>query len=71
MLQNLAEKSGDEIALPIQGEGYWSGVLVDFIRLHGCPVSCHFCDTGYSDGGKHLPRSLISIPNLISELRSP
>ena len=77
MFKELAEKT--EIKLPIQetfqstiqGEGYWSGQLVDFIRLHGCPVQCYWCDQEYGDGGKHLPRSLISIPDLISELRSP
>lgn len=55
----------------IQGEGFWTGTIVDFIRLSGCPVRCPFCDTGYSDGGKHTPRTLRSLTELLAELRSP
>lgn len=55
----------------VQGEGYWSGALVDFIRLSGCPVGCPWCDTGYADGGKGLPRYLRSLSDLMAELRSP
>jgi organic radical activating enzyme len=55
----------------IQGEGYWVGTPVDFIRLAGCPVQCPWCDTGYGDGGRDLPRQMRSASELISELRSP
>jgi len=55
----------------VQGEGYWAGTLVDFIRLAGCPVGCPWCDTGYADGGANLPRQLKSFETLIAELRSP
>lgn len=55
----------------IQGEGYWVGTPVDFIRLAGCPVGCPWCDTGYADGGVGLPRHLISFDELVAELRSP
>jgi 7-carboxy-7-deazaguanine synthase len=55
----------------IQGEGYWVGTPVDFIRLAGCPVQCPWCDTGYSDGGRGLPRQIRSVAELIAELRSP
>ncbi|MEA5575550.1 7-carboxy-7-deazaguanine synthase QueE [Anabaena sp. UHCC 0451] len=68
-----------EIKLPIhetfqstvQGEGYWTGSLVDFIRLSGCPVRCPWCDTGYADGGANLPRQERSISELLAELKSP
>lgn len=68
-----------EIKLPIhetfqstvQGEGYWSGCLVDFIRLSGCPVGCPWCDTGYANGGENLPRVERSIHELLAELKSP
>jgi 7-carboxy-7-deazaguanine synthase len=68
-----------EIKLPIhetfqstvQGEGYWTGSLVDFIRLSGCPVRCPWCDTGYADGGANLPRVERSISELLAELKSP
>lgn len=54
----------------IQGEGHWAGAPVDFIRLHGCPVGCNFCDTGYADGGKNAPRELRDIDELVSETRT-
>jgi len=55
----------------VQGEGYWTGTLVDFIRLAGCPVRCPWCDTGYSDGGKGLPSVPESIAQLLAQLQSP
>ncbi|MGB3403309.1 MAG: 7-carboxy-7-deazaguanine synthase QueE [Microcoleaceae cyanobacterium] len=55
----------------IQGEGYWAGTPVDFIRLAGCPVKCPWCDTGYADGGAGLPRQMRTASELIAELRSP
>ncbi|MGD2180057.1 7-carboxy-7-deazaguanine synthase QueE [Lusitaniella coriacea] len=54
----------------IQGEGYWMGSPVDFIRLAGCPVRCPWCDTGYGEGGGKLPREMRSIEALLGELRS-
>ncbi len=55
----------------VQGEGFWIGTLVDFIRLSGCPVRCSWCDTGYSDGGINAPRDLKSFTELFKELQSP
>jgi len=55
----------------VQGEGYWTGTLVDFIRLAGCPVGCPWCDTGYGNGGKGLPSVPRSISQLLAELQSP
>ena len=55
----------------VQGEGYWTGALVDFIRLAGCPVRCPWCDTGYANGGKGLPSVPQSIAQLLAQLQSP
>jgi 7-carboxy-7-deazaguanine synthase len=55
----------------VQGEGFWVGSLVDFIRLAGCPVGCPWCDTGYSDGGKQTPREMRSLSELLQEIESP
>lgn len=55
----------------IQGEGYFAGTPCDFIRLASCPVQCHYCDTGYADGGKDLPRLHLTFPQLINQLISP
>ena len=55
----------------VQGEGFWTGTLVDFIRLAGCPIGCPWCDTGYANGGKGLPIVPRSIAQLVSQLQSP
>ena len=34
----------------IQGEGPWSGFPAVFIRLSGCNLRCHFCDTEFESG---------------------
>jgi 7-carboxy-7-deazaguanine synthase len=54
----------------VQGEGFHSGLIVDFIRLGGCSVGCRWCDTGYADGA--VPNGLTrrSIDSLIAELKS-
>jgi 7-carboxy-7-deazaguanine synthase len=31
----------------IQGEGPYAGRAATFIRLHGCHLACHFCDTDF------------------------
>jgi organic radical activating enzyme len=47
-----------EIFLSLQGEGPSAGTPAHFIRLQGCDVGCHWCDTKYSwefAGGRELP----------------
>ncbi|MGB3511291.1 MAG: 7-carboxy-7-deazaguanine synthase QueE [Microcoleaceae cyanobacterium] len=70
-MKNLVIPIHETFQKTVQGEGYWAGTLVDFIRLAGCPVGCHYCDTGYADGGVDLPRQLRSFNELIDELFSP
>lgn len=55
----------------LQGEGFWTGVLCDFIRLYGCPVSCPWCDTGYESGGKGIEWDRHTLTELLSQLVSP
>jgi 7-carboxy-7-deazaguanine synthase len=55
----------------VQGEGFWAGTVVDFIRLYGCPVQCPYCDTGYANGGADLPCSRRSFSELLADLQSP
>lgn len=31
----------------IQGEGPFAGRAATFVRLHGCHLACHFCDTDF------------------------
>ena len=33
----------------IQGEGPFAGKPAVFLRLHGCPLRCYFCDTDFSN----------------------
>ena len=38
----------NEIFFSIQGESTWVGQPCIFIRLTGCPLRCHYCDTEYA-----------------------
>jgi len=40
-----------EIFRSLQGEGDAVGFPTVFIRLTGCPLRCHYCDTAYAFGG--------------------
>lgn len=45
-----------EIFHSLQGESNTVGLPTVFIRLTGCPLRCHYCDTSYAfQGGEILP----------------
>ena len=46
----------NEIFDTIQGEAFYTGTPATFIRLQGCPVGCHWCDTKHtwSEGTEKL-----------------
>ena len=51
---NLLKVNISEIFYSIQGEGNLTGIPTVFIRLIGCPLRCHYCDTTYSFYGNNI-----------------
>ena len=40
-----------EIFYSLQGEAQFVGLPTVFVRLTGCPLRCHYCDTAYAFHG--------------------
>lgn len=40
-----------EIFFSLQGEALTAGIPTTFVRLTGCPLRCHYCDTEYAFSG--------------------
>lgn len=61
-----------EIFTSIEGEGILFGTKTMFVRLAGCPLKCHWCDTPYAlpmDSGSDY--SIDEVKELISENLHP
>ena len=59
----------NEIFLSLQGESTKTGLPTAFIRLTGCPLRCHYCDTEYAfHTGEKL--TISSIMQTIAEYRT-
>src|SRR5258708_27885526 len=43
-----------EVFYSLQGETRTAGLPTVFIRLTGCPLRCHYCDTAYAFSGGTL-----------------
>lgn len=45
-----------EIFYSLQGEARTAGLPTVFVRLTGCPLRCHYCDTAYAFTGGEIHR---------------
>jgi 7-carboxy-7-deazaguanine synthase len=56
-----------EIFYSLQGESTFVGLPTVFVRLTGCPLRCHYCDTAYAFSGGEwidLPDILMRVSEL-------
>ena len=61
-----------EIFRSLQGEADTVGIPTVFVRLTGCPLRCHYCDTAYAfHGGQWwtLPEILARVAELEQSLQ--
>lgn len=54
-----------EIFYSLQGESSRVGLPTIFIRLSGCPMRCHYCDTAYAFQGG----SMMSMDDIMSSIK--
>jgi len=54
-----------EIFYSLQGESSRMGLPTIFIRLSGCPMRCHYCDTAYAFQGG----SMMNIEDIMASIK--
>jgi 7-carboxy-7-deazaguanine synthase len=59
-----------EVFYSLQGEADTAGWPTAFVRLTGCPLRCHYCDTEYAFYGGHW-RSIADVIDEIRDYRTP
>jgi organic radical activating enzyme len=53
----------NEIFYSLQGEGFHTGTASVFVRLSGCNLRCHFCDTRHETGKEMSTQQIIDAVN--------
>ena len=53
----------NEIFVSLQGEGYWTGTPMVFLRFAGCNLRCPFCDTAHTS-----PSTPMTLEELLHEV---
>lgn len=51
MVVEVSKLRISEIFFSLQGETRTVGLPTTFVRLTGCPLRCHYCDTSYAFSG--------------------
>ena len=53
----------NEIFYSLQGEGFHTGTASVFVRLSGCNLRCHFCDTRHESGEEMSVQQIVDAVN--------
>jgi len=66
-----AKKGKPEIFYSVQGEATNLGVPCIFIRLFGCNLRCHFCDTSYTWNKESIKMESKEVAKFIVKMKTP
>ena len=50
----------NEIFCSLQGEGFWTGTPMVFVRFSGCNLKCPFCDTDHAKGTEMTAEEIVA-----------